>query len=317
MFDHVALVVEPPVGRAADFPWIADIGVAKQGFRSLDRCLRPQGILVRRHRNPGAGAIASRQAHSLMTDVTGYDWERILLVIITSLTRFSPLLKRLDDDPKQLGVNAARFIATVHNLMALIGQEHPKEQVANKAICVTFVADCFDSFDHEPVNDDDQYYGLQVPLRPMGGLLEWVASGQKWVDYLADGRDSASDIPASFDEDEIVENLYRQLGFSGSARTVKPDQDFDSKAEDNLRLSVVQATEAMLRLLGWDPTMALFTKPNSKPSPKALRAAALYLLDQLLQQRYVLTVADIMLSKSLVDIGQLDLSKLERETNQG
>jgi hypothetical protein len=316
LFDHVALVVDAPPGKESKFPWIADIGAAKQGFRSLDRYALPQGVLVRRHRNRGAGIVANERAHATMPDVVEYDWERILLVILTSLTRFSPLLKRLDNDEKRLGENAARFVMTMHNLMALIGQRNSDLEPKNRKICVTFVADCFDLFDHEPVRLDDQYHGLHVPLRPTGGLLEWVASGRKFLDYLADGVDSSSEV-VDFDSNSIVDILWGQFGFKGSQPTFKRGQRLDAQKELELRVSVVQATEAVLRLLGWTPDMAIFTKPKANPSLKSLQAAAVYLLDQLMQQRFVLTVADIMLSKSLVDIGRLDLTKLRQLSPQG
>lgn len=312
LFDHVALVVEAPPGPDSNVPWIADIGVAKQGFRPLYKYALPQGVLVRRHRNPGAGVVASRQAHATMVDVEEYDWERILLVILTSLTRFSPLLKRLDDDPKKLGANAARFVMTMHNLMALIGQRNPSLQAKNRKICVTFVAECFDVFDHEPAETSDQYYGLHVPQRPMGGLLEWVASGRKFIDYLADGYDSSTVGAENFNADAVIDGLYASFNFTGSHRAMKPDQELDYGREYELRLSVVQATATMLRLFGWTPGMEFFTQPTYKPDTQALQAAAVYLLDQLMQQRYVLTVSDIVMSNSLADIGRLDLDKLKR-----
>ncbi len=310
LFDHVALVVEAPSGKTSNFPWIADIGVMKQGFRSLDKYARPQGVLVRRHRTRGAGPVASAEAHATMPEVEEYDWERILLVIFLSLTRFSPLLKRLDDNEKTLGANAARFVMTMHNLMALVGARNPDLEPKNRKICVGFVAECFDVFDHDPAESADQYYGLHVPQRPIGGLLEWVASGRKFIDYLTDGRDSSTDMPTEFDADGAMNNLYTYFGFTGSQKTMKPGQELTPRRENELRLSVIQATSTMLRLLGWTPGMEVFTQPSYKPNAQAMQAAAVYLLDQLMQQRYVLTVADIALSKSLVDVGRLDLSKL-------
>jgi hypothetical protein len=312
LFDHVALVVEAPPGEDSTVPWIADIGVSKQGFRPLYKYALPQGILVRRHRNPGAGVAASTQAHATMVEVEEYDWERILLVILISLTRFSPLLKRLDGDKEKLGENAARFVMTMHNLMALIGLRNPNLQAKNRKICVTFIAECFDVFDHEPAEATDHYYGLHVPQRPMGGLLEWVASGRKFLDYLTDGYDSSTVWPEDFDPDAVVDSLYASFNFSGSHKAMKPDQELDFGREYELRLSVVQATATMLRLFGWTPGMAVFTKPTYKPTPQALQAAAVYMLDQLMQQRYVLTVSDIVMSKSLADIGRLDVNKLRR-----
>jgi hypothetical protein len=307
IFDHVALVVSPPEDDSSGKgPWICDVGITKQRIIPLrSYAMVPKAVLVRRHRIPSWRMAVNNKTHELIVDVEAYDFDRLLLVMFTSLVRFSPQLKQLGERPRR-PADPARFVGGIHFLMALIGQNNPQVPRKRRHICVTLLAESFDVGDHEPMIEGDSYYGLHVPERPTGGLLEWVASGEPFLNYLANGESPYSGARIGFDPNALLHKLYSAYGFPSTRLFMRPGEDFDQQREEDLKRAVVNATDALLRLLGWNP--------NGKRvdvSPKALQATAMWMLDELLKHRHVLTQSDIMDSKSLYDVGFLDVGKVD------
>lgn len=303
MFDHVALVVrgEEESGQG---PWIADVVFQTQEIRTLSGYERePLAVLVRRHRIEGASGPVSAKAQTLMSELVDYDFEELLLMVCVSLTRFSPRLKQLGDSERRPVADAAMFVYGIHNLLTSVALRIENPIVGEKRICVAFVAESFDVGDHEPILDTDQYYGLQIPDRPMGGLLAWVASGKKFAEYLSAGIDPETEPDEEFDPRGMLLDMYRRYGFGGSDLPMGPSDELTENKEQDLRFAVVSAAESVLKLLGWRPDANY-----REPTPQFLEASALYMLDQLLKRRSILTQHDITLTKSLVDIGQVDLT---------
>jgi hypothetical protein len=311
LFDHVALVVqkedEPGLG-----PLIADVVFKTQAIRNLsDYERKPLAILVRRHRMPGASAPVTAKAQTLMSELVDYDHEELLLMVCVSLTRFSPRLKQLGADERRPVAEAAAFVYGIHNLLTTVASKIANPIEGEKRICVTFVAESFAVGDHEPILNEDQYYGLHIPDRPMGGLLQWVASGKTFVEYLQAGFDPETEPDEDFNPRAVLLNLYGRYGFGASDLPMGPSDQLTANKENDLRFAVVTAAENVLKLLGWRPD-----EKYQEPEPQFLEASALYMLDQLLKRRSILTQQDITLTKSLVDIGQVDLSSVLWKTRE-
>ncbi len=309
LFDHLALVIEKE-SESGNGPLIADVVFQTQAIRPLSEYERkPLGILVRRHRVKGWREPVVAKAEKLMSELVGYDHQELLLMVCISLTRFSPRLKQLGDSEIRPVAEAAAFVYGLHNLLNTIAGDLETPVTGTKKICVTFVAESFEVGTHEPIKDDDQYFGLSIPDRPMGGLLQWVASGKTFVEYLKAGFDPETEPDDDFDTRLVMLDLYGRYGFGASDMPMGPSDELTANKEQDIRFAVVTAAESVLKLLGWRPDQGY-----QEPEPQFLEASALYMLDQLLKRRTILTQHDITLTKSLVDAGHVDLSTVSWQT---
>lgn len=301
-FDHVSLVVPAPPGRDDDEgPWITDVGPRSQKIRRLVDYGDPaEAVLVRRHRNPNWRCPVTERALQLMQGIDGYDFDRLLLVILISLTKFTPRLTQLDRDGD--GRVVARFLATVQGILNLVHDRLDLPMSGNARLCVTHLAESFDVGDHAPLKPTDAYYGLAIPNVASTGLLAWVASGEEFLALLDRNRPRSEHDPFDFDPDDALVRLYAGYGFSLSSRGPVSRSDTTAEIEPKLRMATLQAADLALRLLGWRPTGSYVA-----PSPRSLQACAAYLLDQLLKQRFVVCQSDIVQSRSLFDVGLLRL----------
>jgi hypothetical protein len=322
-YDHVALIAEPDPDATLNPDycgvWVIDIGfygVRHYPIEEYDDL--PDAVIVRRHRNPTWQGPVLERAHELVHQTSSYNWERVLLLIVVSLTRFAPQLKhnaeqwagkseadqnettqefrnRMGRDPKRFVANLAMLLTVVEQNLAVRGE---------KRICVDFVHDSFDVSRTGTFDENDDYYGLVIRRRgEPDGLLAWAASADDFLDYLAMGSSPEVADENSIDPDAAVRALYSSAELLPSQVPFLPNKEIE---DDELRRVIVVTARTALRLLGWKPQESTPIPPAESGS----RAIASYLLDQLLKHRFLLTPFDLAATKSLYDAGHLDVSKI-------
>ncbi len=330
-FDHCAMIVETPTDQAIlsrfpestrSSPWIRDISY--EGTRLYPLATYedlPTYVLVRRHRLSGWREHVLRQEQHLADTTSGYGFNHLITLVIASLTRTAARLRenseRWDGSEvsslpleRRVGADARMFAANVHALFDFIMSNQEKASKQAKApgverICAEYVHDSFDVASDDHLGEGSLYYGLVLEPRPNDGLLAWAASGRTFLEFLSEG--SLPSVPDSepFKPTEELNRLERDLGISVS---VLPYRDPQAVTDEDLRRAVVNSAYTVLKTLGWRPDKSAPTFP---PAPEAIPAMALFLLDQLLKRRHLISQFDIASTKSLFDAGLLRTDEVD------
>lgn len=290
-YDHACLVVD----FADDgVPVVIDIGFRGVARYRLDHYeSKPSAVLVRRHRLPGGEQLFAERALEQHDElVEGYAFNRLLSIVLICLTRFAGNLSEMEPDM------AKEF---AYQTTGLLTKACKRRHLKNTGVCVdgirrpmnVFASDAPDAF----------YYGLTHDEPTGGGLLGWVASALEFDEFLAKHAGSPTGEFAnedlSFSHIELrqeIDTLYRSLGFSTPS--------YQAPSNQELKDSVVEASLAVAEELA----VAVRTNQTPFTGQNLVSALALWLLDNFLTEGRISTPADLQTTKSLYDVGLLDLN---------
>lgn len=305
-YDHSAIIAPSPDGDPRLHMF--DVGFIGANTRPVAEYPRvdapdlPSVILVRRHRVPNGNDVVVRRAREIVADTVGYDFERLLVMVLTGLTRFSPGLWGFGDPTKAEEDRAAVFIFNLHQLF----RRKARDLNGALRVCSDLVKESFDVFAAD-AGSNDPYYGLVFPHEPLDGLLNWAASFdtlRDWTNLAATQRPSLNPDP-SVEPARLMYDLYTQFGLAMSDMR-SADQGVST---DELRASVRTAADLVLSFLGVrSDKLSIGDAP-----PEASRAAALYLFDQFLRRGASISPRNIYSCPSLFDLGYVDMDTLRKQ----
>lgn len=303
-YDHTAIVAPPLDERL----WMYDVGFVGSRHRPVveyprvDNVLIPEEILVLRHRIHGWRQPVVRAAGDLVDQIATYDFERLLFLVLVSLTRFSSKLAANADPSVPLESQAAQFADGVFSMFRrVVADAQPPAKV--KRICGEFVRDVFDVFDDDGIDDPaGRYFGLVLPDEPIDGLLQWAAGHRNFSDWLELGVRTR--IGASPDHDPAA--VLRDLRDAYQLTSAKIERA--SLDVPEFRDRIVTTAELVVRMLGVLPANAM-----ARPAPAAVEASAWYMLDQILRRGQLVTPRNILNSGSLAEVGFVDIVALRRQ----
>ncbi len=292
-FDHVALVDSP---SGADGPSIVEIGLlgASSGplvaySDQLDQ------IRVRRHRVPGVGEQVRDRAAALAGQTSGYAFDRFVTLAIASVGRFSPRLAELDLEFVRAALDELQKVA-----LHIIGKQVPASAERPHRMCVDLVREAFDSLAVLPDADPDAqpFLGLALPDRQLAGsLLEWAASAVELGEYLEHLLDVAPQLAGPMPTADEIRLLFAAAcgEYGISARIGRDTTDEDLAATSTVFV------RRLADLLGWSDLW--------RPSGDLPRSAWL-IFGRLLSERVLVSQSDLASTRTLRDVGDLDLSQL-------
>ena len=307
-YDHAALVVETPEQMHVG---VVDLGIRGAGRYALrDYETRPCEVRVRRHRIGGGEELVARRALEHNGEVMDYSFTRLVSIVMVCLTRSAENLASLEP------AMARTFAYSITSLFQLAADRRQMDRdESGTGVCVDTILWPHDTFGSDAV--DAPYYGLSIEQEPTGGLLAWVASAMQFEDFLMTQVRARRPRPGSLDLPEErglhaeIAALYRSLHFSSPAPTVPNEQE--------LRCSIVDAGMRLARELaietgrnpaplgGVDNCGAGMT---SKVETSLLSVMAMWLLDSFLTNGRITTPRDLETTKSLYDVGVLDLASV-------
>ncbi|MGD9751356.1 MAG: hypothetical protein AB7W59_10210 [Acidimicrobiia bacterium] len=293
-FDHVALVDHP---SGPDGPQIVEIGLTGASRGPLVAYLdQLDQIRVRRHRVPGVGAQVRDQALVLHDQTSGYAFDRFVTLAIASVARFSPRLAELDPGFVRDALNELQKVA-----LNIIVKQAPATVERPHRMCVDLVREAFDSLAVLPDVDPDArpFLGLALPDRPLAGsLLEWASSAMELGEYLEQVLDAAPRLAGPMPTEEELRLLFAAAcgEYGISARIGR-----DATDEDLAATSAV-FVRRLAQLLGWSDLW--------RPSGDLPRSAWL-VFGRLLSNRVLVSQSDLASTRTLRDVGDLNLSQLD------
>jgi hypothetical protein len=308
-FDHVAIVVppnfeDPHFGRGSlddrtNELWMVDVGFDGGRRKPLsaydDRVL---DISVRRHRLPGAGELAATRGVQRASEIESYAWDRLMFLSFIGMTRWSAGLTELS--PPLAGAFMTALLELL-NRVRIESTEGSKE----RRICSELIVEAFDAFEPAADRNVPYHFGLTIPPFNQRGLLWWASGVEMFDDFVSTAppprRASVLDNDQSLQIDVATAvSMLQELSFEtgGSFPGLQP---FD---ESVLRNVVIDSAERTLSQLLVDVHV------GDLGAARDPRRVAWFLLDKVMRHRVIPTPADIGASKSLFDVGTLELGEI-------
>jgi hypothetical protein len=324
-FDHVTLAA-PPKDPHDTRLWMYDVGFVGLIHRPVVEYPRPHApqipelVAVMRHRIEGWRSPVLANASAIATHPAAYDFERLLQLIFSMLTRFSSRLPDTDfgllEDGAPMETKAAIFARGITDMFLRV--ENSLRDGGEKKICSEFVAEAFATFANTDLDDSaNRYFGLCFPHEPINGLLSWLASHETFTDWISFGREREpqansepaddpiallAEIRAHYDlNTQAVPRIQQDLDYGDLSKTELKTQQ--GEKERALRVSVEGAAVLVLDLLGRSQINADVAK----------EASALYVLDQFLRRGPIISPRSVRFSPSLYVAGYLDIEQLKMQ----
>jgi hypothetical protein len=304
-FDHCVMIgppdpAHPKFGRDSNDDrtneiWAFDIGFfggRHQPLSAYDDVV--EAMAVRRHRSPFLGTEFLDRAKSIVQTTKGYAWDRLMFLSIVGATRWSSALTELG--PEQ----SSALVRAMYEVLAQMRRAQKFEINGQRRICTEVVVDSFDYT--TPANAEyEAYHALTVPSVLHEGLLWWAAGMDTFEQFIATQPPPRrkgildEDLALAPGSQEALQLVHEAAAINGvSFPGFAPTDDVTLKTVviDEVRRTLGDlVNESQIGQLG------VFTDS---------RRTAWFLLDTMMRHRVVVTPADLVKTKSLIDVGYMN-----------